>query len=48
MTSPKVGGPATEIAGFTHAAGLTIVTMITAGICALPQVRRRPWFACPP
>jgi hypothetical protein len=50
MASPRIGTPSQETAGFARATGLVmvvVVTMMVAGICALPRLRRRPGLALP-
>lgn len=50
MVSPRAGGPAPELTAYVHAVGLTtvaIAVLLTAGICALPALHRRPLLALP-
>jgi hypothetical protein len=50
MTSPGVGTASAETIAFVEVAGLTVValvTLVSAGICAAPQLRRRPALALP-
>ena len=50
LQSPHVGSLSAELAGYANASALMLVvdvTMVAAGICALPRLRRRPLLAAP-
>jgi len=50
LISPNVGGTDHELVVYAHALVLVVIVAVTAlvaGICALPQLRRRPVVAAP-
>lgn len=50
LTSPSVGSAAAEITWFARVTAIVMVVLVTtliAGVCAVPQLRRRPALALP-
>lgn len=50
LRSPRVGSLSAELAGYANVSALMLVvdvTIVAAGICALPRLRRRPLLAAP-
>ena len=50
LGSPRVGSVSAELVGYAHAMALVFiaaVTLVAAGLCSLPPLRRRPLLAVP-